>query len=473
MLYSSLGRYALMAVGLVSTIVIARMLTPEEIGVYAMASSIVVIISEFRILGANSYLIREKELTEDKIRSAYGLTVIICWGLGLGVFFASNPLSKFFDIPDLSLIFKILSVSFIFAPYISIPNALLARRYKFKEISFIRLFSSFASLIMVVVLIFRGFSYYSLAMSGLFTAFVQFLLYIYFTRDVKVYRPRFKEIKPIAKLGVYTSLSHMLQKAQNTVPDMVIGKMGGPAQVGMFSRGLGFMLFLQNTLLSGVTPVALPYLSDVKKRNESLSYAYTRASQLIAGILWPVLAVASVASLPAIRLMFGDQWDDSAPIATVVAFWAIFRTGHILAPNALVAVGKETLVLVKEILVFVVFLFSIILAYQNWGLMGVGYAFVFSGIIDFLASGFFVKTAIGLGVFRYIRSLTSSAIVSSICWLAATLLAHIFPYETNSSLYSILEISVVLPAVWIAAVFATKHPLKDEIVEIYRAKLKR
>jgi len=462
-----------MAVGLVSTIVIARMLTPGEIGVFAMASSIVVIINEFKILGANSYLIREKELTDSKIMSAYGLTIIICWGLGLCVFFASKPLAIFFNIEDLGLIFKLLSVSFIFAPYISIPNALLARNYKFKEISIIRLSSSIASLALVFILIRSGFSYFSLALSGLFAVIFKFLLYIYFTRDIRVYRPQLKGIKPIAKLGVYTSLSQMLQRAQNTVPDMVIGKMGGPTQVGIFSRGLGFMLFMQDTVLSGISPVALPYLSDVRKRNESITQAYTRAAQLVTGILWPILAVASVASLPAIRLMFGDQWDESAPIATVVAFWAIFRTGHILAPNALVAVGKETSVLIKEIIVFVIFLASIILAYQKYGVIGVGYAFVITGLTDFIVSGFFMKKEVGLNVFQYYRSLTSSIIVAVVCWLTAKIISYISPFETTSSFHSVLEVALVLPFVWISMVFVTMHPIKNEIIRIYRIKLRR
>jgi len=473
LLYSSLGRYALMAVGLVNTIVVARLLTPEEIGVFAMASSIVVIMSEFRILGANSYIIREEELTEHKIMSAYGLTIIICWSLGLCVLFAAKPLSIFFDVEDLASIFIILSVSFIFAPYISIPNALLARNYKFKEISIIRLSSAILTLVLVFVLIKFGFSYYALALGGLFSVLFRFILYMYFTRDIKVYMPRFKSMKPIVKLGIYTSLSHMLQKAQTTAPDMVIGKMGGPSQVGIFSRGLGFILFIQDTLLSGISPVALPYLSDVKKRNESITKAYTRASQLITGVLWPVLGVASVSSLPAIRLMFGDQWDQSAPIASVVAFWAIFRTGHILAPNAFVATGQEASLLVKEIIVFSIFLVSIIYGYYNWGIIGAAYAFVFSGCVDFFISTYFMKVRLGLEVLAYFRSLTLSFVIMALCWMATSILSYVFPFDQVVPLYTFFQILIILPVVWLLAVFATRHPIKEEVIGLYNAKFKR
>src|SRR5690554_7299878 len=82
-LYSSVTRYSMRFMGLFSTMIIARLLTPEEIGTFAIASAIVMVMSEFRLLGAGAYLVREQELTEEKIRSATGLTVLISWGLGL------------------------------------------------------------------------------------------------------------------------------------------------------------------------------------------------------------------------------------------------------------------------------------------------------------------------------------------------------------------------------------------------------
>lgn len=472
LIYSSLGRYALMLIGLVNTVIIARLLTPEELGTFAIASSVVMIMAEFRILGANTYLIREKELTNDKIRSAYGLTIAVSWSLGIVVILAAGPAATYFNLKDLSIIFLILSGSFVFAPYISIPDALLCREYRFKEITIVKLVATLTNITLTIVLIKQGFSYYSLAFGNLASVATQCLLYLYFTRNVKVYRPKFSDIKPIAKIGIYMSISHVVRKAQYTVPDMVIGKMGSPSQVGLFSRGLGFTVFVSGTLLSGISPVALPYLSDVRKRNESMTKAYTRAAQLIVGVVWPVLAVASVASLPAIRLMFGDQWDLSAPVASIIAFWVMLRASHVLAPKALVAVGKEGSMLAKEVVVFLVFFVSIILAYPKWGLTGVGYAFVFSGIIDFIVSSYFMKMKVGLHFLSYCRSLVSSFFVTTLCWSAASMISYISPFETTAPIFSLLQISLVLPVVWIFAVFVTKHPINDEIIRLYRIKFK-
>ena len=80
-LFSFAGKYGSKLINLVSTIFIARLLTPTEIGTFAIASSVVMILAEIRLLGAAAYLVREESIDELKIRRAYGITYLMCWGL--------------------------------------------------------------------------------------------------------------------------------------------------------------------------------------------------------------------------------------------------------------------------------------------------------------------------------------------------------------------------------------------------------
>jgi len=128
--FSAATRYGMTLIGLVTTMVIARLLTPAEIGTFAIASAIVMVMSEFRLLGAGVYLVRESELTDEKIRSANGLTVLISWGMGLIIWLIAPSIADLYELASIEVIFKILSVSFFLAPAISIPSALLTREFR-------------------------------------------------------------------------------------------------------------------------------------------------------------------------------------------------------------------------------------------------------------------------------------------------------------------------------------------------------
>ena len=464
LIYSSLGRYLLMLIGLITTMVIARLLTPTEIGTFAVASSLVMIMAEFRVLGANAYLIREKELTHEKIRSSYGLTLIVSGIMGLAIIATSYPLAEFFEIEELGPLFVLLSLSFFIAPYISIPHAILSRKYRFGVLSNIANFASIIKLVVTVAFIYLGFSYYSLAYGHLAAILVNAICLLYASREVNVYAPRFNNMRSIAKIGIYTSLGHVIRKAQNTLPDMVIGKMGSPTEVGIFSRGLGFMAFVTDVLMSGIHPVAAPYLADIKNSGEDVIKAYLNASRLITGVLWPVLAVGSVASLPAIRLMFGDQWDEAAPIASIVAVWAMLRASHVLAPQALITLGHESSMFAKELIVFVVFTASIIMGFSTYGMHGVALGFVIAGITDLIVSGLYLKACIGLPFFKHLVCLVPSLMVTAVCWVAVKGIQYAWPFQETSSLLSFLQILFLLPIAWLFGLFVFRHPLRRELI---------
>ena len=110
-IFSSFTRYSIMLISLASTMVVARLLTPDEIGTYAVASAIIMIINEFRILGAGDYLVREAELSVAKVQSAMGLTILISWSLGVLVFMFAPLASEFFGYPAVLTIFQILSLN--------------------------------------------------------------------------------------------------------------------------------------------------------------------------------------------------------------------------------------------------------------------------------------------------------------------------------------------------------------------------
>jgi O-antigen/teichoic acid export membrane protein len=442
--------------------IVARLLTPDEIGTFSVASAIVMIIAEFKLLGAADYLVREETLTDQKIRRALGLTILISWSLGLVIMGVGPWVASYYELAPLAIIFLILATTFFLGPFISIPMALVARRFNFKILLAANIFSSIASLIVTVILINQGFSFYSLAWGHVAKILVEFLI-VTFTKGFPTYwRPIFSDVGLIAKFGIYNSLTNLFKKGVAVAPDLVIGKMGTTAQVGMFSRGQGFVTFLSGTLMSGAAPVVLPYLSEAKRSGANLIDAYTKATLLMCALVWPVLAVASVASLPAIRIFFGDQWDAAAPVASVLAIWLILRSTHHFANNLLIASGNERVMLKKEAFLFVAIFVLVIFAFPI-GFQAVAYSFLALGILETVVVTVLLVRVLELNVFSFYRTLLPDLLITLICAAATFVISIWIPFEAKPAWKPIAVIALCLPPIWLLSLFVLGHPLYKEI----------
>ncbi|MCH8538688.1 MAG: oligosaccharide flippase family protein [Alkalimonas sp.] len=465
-LHSAAGKYLIKLISLVSTIAIARLLTPEEIGTFAIASALVMIMADFRILGANTYLVREKDLTVDKIKASYGLTILISWSLGALVMLSSFWVADFFQVENLGIIFFMLSTGFIFAPFISIPNALLSREYRFDRISQIAISAASLQLIVTVGFILLGFSYYALAIGHIVSVFVTFSLGIYATRQQSLVWPSFQNMKPIASLGIYSTLGKTFRNMQLTAPDVIIGKLGTTAQVAMFSRGLGFINFVTDSIYAGVRPVVQPFLSRKKNDGADLAYTYTAASHLMLGLILPVLSVTSVVTLPAIQIMFGDQWLAAATPASILTLWAMLRAIHLLSPQALIANHAEKVMFFKELLLFVVFIFLVIQSFP-YGLTAIAWAFVATGLLDVVVSSLVLRRYLQLRILDFFRSILPSVVIAVLCWAFVFAIDIKWTIAEQSLLFIIGLLFFVVPALWLTLIFVLRHPISVEIRSLY------
>lgn len=458
--------------GLVWTMIVARLLTPEEIGTFAIASALVMVLSEFKLLGAGAYLVREKEINNKKIKSALGLTVLISWGLGIAIFISAPFIADFYELSPVETIFRVLALSFILAPFISIPTAIYQRGYSFKILFYSKISAKIIGLSSAIIFILLGFSYYSLAFGQVTIVIVEFFILFVFWPKGSPRLPSFYGLKPIVSFGIYSSFANILKKATVTIPDLVIGKMGTTHQVAIYSRGLGFVEFVSQTLMMGVTPVALPYLSETQRKGGDIGAAYIRASVLLGGLVWPVLAVVSVASLPAIRLFFGDQWDSAAPLTSILVLWAMLRTMNWLSDPLLIANGNEKFLVLKEVIVFIPFLLAVIYSYQ-FGLEAIAIAFVAAGSWDFLVSIFIISRKVRIKIFEMLIAWLPNLAVSVVCYSVTYALSMLIDFSGENFWNPILLIAAVLPPVYMISLKLFGHPLYEELMNIIKAIFKK
>ena len=463
-LLSSVSGLVSKGISLLSVVIVARLLTPEEIGVFVIASSLTLIASEIRLIGINAYIIREKELTEEKVRRCIGLAILVSYSFGLILLVCSPFISAYYSNSDLQYLLFFLSVGFFPVPFTAATNAVLTRDYQIKQVLLIQNIGPLLGLLATVGLIIAEFSFYALAIAQAVTATITVITAFLVKPAWMNWFPIFQNLRDVTKIGLYNSGIQMLQKLQTLVPDLVLGRTVGPSFTAIFSRAMGLQIFIQDVLLTGINGIALSYLSRNSNSKASLKSAYLKSTSIINCFVLPPLISAIFLSESLIYVMFGDQWGESVFYAKLLGIWMAIRTLHQMTYPLLLSLHKEKLLFISRVAVFCIFMVGII--FVSWSEpKNIASVFIVVSIVDFWLLIAITKVVLNVGVVDYLRNSSKALLVTLVCGAASFAITK-FSFSIMSEWATILVAGIMLPLLWLAMTTITKHILSRVIFEL-------
>ncbi|WP_045856643.1 lipopolysaccharide biosynthesis protein [Teredinibacter purpureus] len=462
---SVVGQYSLQIINFVTVAVLARLLSPDEVGLFSVATSIAFIAIEMRSFGVAEFLVREKEIDEGKIKSVLGVMVIMSWGLGFILLACSFWIAEFYKVDDLKYVLWIITIPFFFAPHSAVPAALLSREMNFDAMLAINLAGCVSRSSISIGLVLLGYSYYGLAYGTLAGVITEFLAITYYRPSSMPWLPTFKNISHIFRVGLQISVAKFLNSSAQNASDLLLGRIASMHAVGMYSRGLGLILFLQSLLVKAVGPVALPHLSEVQRNGGCVKEAYLNSVVLIGALSIPIFAVVHLSADVMINALFGDQWGMAVDIASVLSLWAILQTIHCFSGPVLLTLHKEKLFLIKEAISIVAKIILIIVAIP-YGLTYVAWGFVVSAVIDYFVVSIMLKRILALSLTEVLRANMSNFLVAAICWLLLKGMMFVGVFEGHGAWASVGIIGLVMVPVWLLTIKLTGNAAWPHVAAI-------
>jgi O-antigen/teichoic acid export membrane protein len=308
-----------------SSLFLARLLTPSDFGIFAVALSLIGFAHLLRDFGIGGYIVQEAELTRDKLRTAFTLGLLLSCTLGLGLFLSAGFLAGFYEQPDVKIIIQIISINFFIIPFNAPIFALLARNMQFKQRTYIEITSSVVYALVAISLAFYEYGVVSLAIASLSTNIGSLLLCQLVKPAEFSYSPMLKETKSIISYGGFASGAQFIRHAASSSPDIIMGKILGMASVGFFNRGLSLLNMANQVLIDGLRPVLMPFFAQRQREGENTAIAYFKMLNIALAILWPCYAYIFFEADTLVVLLF------AAIISTITIFSdELFKaTGHV------------------------------------------------------------------------------------------------------------------------------------------------
>lgn len=454
---SSISSLLSRLISFLSVITVARLLTPEEIGVYVIAASLMMLASQLSTLGTNNYLIREKDLTTQKQQSCLALSIMISWGMGLLTVFASPFISDFYDLEALTTLILILSLAYFVNPFTSLTTAMHSKQFLYGKYMAIEITGSAVSLLTTVVFIMLDYGFYSMAIGEACSAVCKLVLAFFLKTSDTSWKPRIFDLKPILSVGIYTSFINMLGRMEFNIADLILGRISNTTTVAMTSRALGLHVFIRDVLGNGIAQVATPYLAVNASDKALLKKSFLFSNNLAAAFVAPPLAVAAVIAQPLINLFFGEQWEAATVTAQILGFWIVIRSLVGFSNQALIIAHKERRLLIAKCFTLFTLCLSIFICVDIFNI-NVGIAFITYAVIDLCACLFLLRSAFGLTLIEFVASITKTLLLILLCTASSLLLYRLFS-NINSPLLLIGAIGSMMIPIWLTGLFILKHAL--------------
>lgn len=453
---------------LASAVIIARLLTPDELGVFALALSASAVLTALRTFGVGNYLIRETDLDLLKIRSAFGVMLVISWSLGLLLVLGRDAIAALYERPGIADVVGLLALNFVIAPFGAPVAALLTREMRFRTLHNIGLVGTAAGTVVSISLAYAGWSYFALAWGLLTTSCLHALLSMLVLPRYALLWPSFAHWRDITRFGGLLSLSSLIGTLNAEGSRFVLGGFATPAGLAQFNRAGQVPNVFRQGIFHPIARVLTPAWSEDIRAGRSITAAVEKLVAVNTVLVWPVFLALSFVSVPFITLVFGDNWRPAGEILPLILLCQSIMAAVPQPEQILIPHGKPgRICLVRG--VSAVFSLSAALATAGISLE----AFAWSRVA---AAGFLIgltllaiRDVVDLRPWQIAVRYLRSACVAAIAALPAVFF-H-FGGRDSMSLVELLVVIAVCAALWLLGIALTRHFVWGELQMVARKAL--
>lgn len=368
------------AISLLGTLVLARLLTPEDYGLVGMARLAIGLIAIFRELGTTAAIIQRKQLSQEFLSSVFWANL----GLAAVTFvfaIATSPMvALFFHQSKIGPIVQLLAVGFIVSALSSVPSALLNREMAFRKVMMIETGSAGFATCLAVGMALRGAGVWSLVVSSLASTCVT-TVFLWWSCP---WRPKWllswTELRSIASFSLNLSGFNLVNYFSRNADNTIVGRYLGAYQLGFYQLAYNVMLYAVQNISQVMGRVLFPVFAKVQDDNERFRQAYTKAVSTIAVVTFPMMAGVMAVADPFVRAVLGEKWHPVASLLVILAPVGLMQSVVTTVGNIYYAKGRADWLFRWGLLGTAVSVGSFF-AGLPWGIRGVAVGYLIANLL--------------------------------------------------------------------------------------------
>ena len=452
-----------------STMVLARLLTPNDFGLVAMVTVVTGFAAMFKDAGLSMATIQRKHITHEQVSTLFWINVVLSIVVMLIVAGLAPAIAWFYDEPRLVWITLALAGTFIFGGLTVQHQALLQRQMRFKALALIEILSMAAGIATAIIMAFLGCGYWSLAGLLAGTAVANCALVWCVSR----WRPgppvRGCGVRPMLAFGGNLTGFNFINYFTRNGDNIMIGAAWGAGPLGIYSKAYGLLLLPLKQINAPVGSVAIPAMSRLQNDPAAFNRFYCQTIRLLAYITMPLVIVLAVLANETVHLVLGSQWHDAAPVFAVLAIFGVIQSVSSTTGWVLTALGRTRRMLQWSMIGTPAILIAFAIGLP-WGPFGVAVAATTCALLLVVPNMLYAYWKTPINLVDVARAIRAPFVLSmTILGITAPLRRYL---DGESELIRMIAVACAAGAVG-AAWFALFPSVRQDVMQLVKPFLRR
>lgn len=364
------------------SVLIARILSPEDYGVIAIVMIFVSLSGILVNSGFGTAVIQRREISQELCSSVFFFNMTVSVLLYIAIYLSSPLIASFFDMPVLAPVLRILGIMIVINATFLMQVSLLTRELNFKKQSFVHLTATLVSGSIGLSLAYAGYGLWSLVAQSLSNALVTSLAYWI----ASSWRPlRHYAAKDLKELWGYSSrllASGLLDGLFTHIQSLAIGKFYTAADLGFYSQGRRAPDLLAPGLTSVVQRVTFPALATIQDDIPRLRSSYRRIIGVVVLLIFPIMLVLAAVARPFVLVLLTEKWLPATPFLQIICLAMTLYPLNAINLNICKVMGRSDIFLRLEIIKKTIALALVVIAIP-WGVLAIASSALLTGMIGF------------------------------------------------------------------------------------------
>lgn len=393
------------------SVVLARILAPEDYGQIALITVFTTIMQVFVDSGLGTALIQKKDADDLDFSSVFYFNFVVCLALYATMFVAAPVIAVFYNDSSLTPIIRVISLTIVISGVKGIQQSYVSRHMLFKRFFYATLGGTIFSAFLGVGLAYAGFGVWAIVAQQLSNTTIDTLI-LWLT--VK-WRPKkmfsWERLKNLLSFGWKMLASSLLDTIYNNIRSLIIGKMYSSAELAYYNQGDKMPSVIVNNINTSIDSVLLPTMANAQDDCTRIKEMTRRAIKMSTYAMAPLMMGLAFCAEPIIQLVLTDKWLPCVPYLRIFCITYMFYPIHTANLNAIKAMGRSDMFLKLEIAKKVVGIFLLI-STMNFGVMIMAYSLLVGSVLNQIINSWPNRKLLHYGYGEQIKDILPSILLA-------------------------------------------------------------